>query len=66
MVLCDLNGLKQLNNTYGHAAGDAILKVIAGRLQRLSRRHDTVARLGGDEFVLLLRQRPTGGRPMNS
>jgi diguanylate cyclase (GGDEF)-like protein/PAS domain S-box-containing protein len=60
VVFCDLDGFKQVNDTHGHAGGDAVLKAVAQRLQRLLRRHDTAARLAGDEFVLLLRHLPAG------
>ncbi|MBB6592161.1 GGDEF domain-containing protein, partial [Ralstonia solanacearum] len=45
---------KRINDTYGHAAGDAVLVEVARRLQHTVRRTDTVARLAGDEFVILL------------
>lgn len=53
LVLADLDGLKQANDTHGHLAGDAILAEVAQRMQRLGARALCVARLGGDEFAML-------------
>lgn len=58
-MLLDLNGFKQINDTYGHQAGDAVLKAVARRLQAAVRETDTVARLSGDEFVLVLANQPS-------
>lgn len=54
VMMCDLDGFKQINDTLGHEAGDAVLKVVARRLEVAVRESDTVARQGGDEFVILL------------
>lgn len=58
VVMLDLDGFKQVNDTHGHAAGDALLVGIAERLRRHTRRVDMVSRFGGDEFVVLLRGVP--------
>ena len=55
LLYLDLDGFKEINNTLGHAAGDALLKMTAARLAETVREEDTVARLGGDEFVIVLR-----------
>lgn len=54
MLYLDLDGFKQINDTYGHDAGDAVLQEAARRMTETVRRGDTVARIGGDEFVVLL------------
>src|SRR5580700_6731597 len=52
VVYLDLDGFKQVNNAFGHAAGDGLLQMVAGRLLATVREEDTVARLGGDEFIM--------------
>ncbi len=58
-VLIDLDNFKTINDTFGHEAGDAVLKVVARRLQSAVRESDTVARMSGDEFVLVLVDQPS-------
>jgi len=55
IVMLDLNGLKPINDSHGHRAGDAALLEFARRLSGSLRQSDTAARLGGDEFGVLLR-----------
>ncbi len=50
----DLDGFKQINDTYGHETGDALLHQVGLRIQRLTRHEDLLARIGGDEFALVL------------
>ena len=54
IVLLDLDGFKEINDSLGHGAGDHVLVTVAARLATLSRRRDCVARLGGDEFAVLV------------
>ncbi|HZV83089.1 MAG TPA: GGDEF domain-containing protein, partial [Geobacteraceae bacterium] len=52
LAYLDLDNFKQINDTYGHAAGDALLKSIVGNIVGHLRRTDVVGRLGGDEFAI--------------
>jgi diguanylate cyclase (GGDEF)-like protein len=54
LVLLDLDGFKQINDTFGHAAGDECLKQVAARIARACGRADVAARIGGDEFAILI------------
>ena len=54
IVFIDLDGFKQINDSYGHYYGDELLKTTASRILNVVRNNDLVARLGGDEFAILL------------
>jgi diguanylate cyclase (GGDEF)-like protein len=54
VIYIDLNGFKKINDTYGHAAGDDLLKQVASRLLKAFSSRDVVGRWGGDEFVALM------------
>lgn len=54
IIMCDVNGLKLVNDSFGHEAGDDLLKKAAKIIKSACRNFDIVARIGGDEFVVLL------------
>jgi diguanylate cyclase (GGDEF)-like protein len=54
VVVCDLDGFKQINDRFGHLEGNKVLRLVAEALRSRCREYDYVARMGGDEFVLLL------------
>jgi diguanylate cyclase (GGDEF)-like protein len=53
VMVCDLNGFKQINDRYGHLEGDKALRIFANSLREICREYDYVARMGGDEFVIV-------------
>lgn len=54
LLLIDIDEFKQVNDQYGHAAGDAVLRAVAGKLRAILRPRDRAGRIGGDEFVVML------------
>ena len=61
LAMVDVDHFKAVNDTYGHAAGDAVLVEVARRLAKHVRQEDVVARFGGEEFVILLRHTDLAG-----
>jgi len=54
IMVCDLNGFKQVNDSFGHLEGDRLLRLVAQRIKEVCREYDYVARMGGDEFVIVM------------
>jgi diguanylate cyclase (GGDEF)-like protein len=54
IFLIDLDGFKKINDTFGHAAGDGVLTMVANRMKNAIRATDSIVRMGGDEFVIVL------------
>ena len=60
LLMLDLNGFKQINDSYGHDVGDDLLQHVAHNLRDAIRAPDTLARLGGDEFIVIVTDLPLG------
>lgn len=58
VVICDVDHFKQVNDTFGHLAGDYVLRELANILRQEVRKEDLLARYGGEEFIVLLREPP--------
>ena len=54
LVLMDIDHFKQINDTYGHLAGDEVLQELSARIQEITREDEVFARFGGEEFALLI------------
>ncbi len=64
IITFDLDDFKRINDVYGHAAGDLVLKAFADRLSRVIRTSDIAVRMGGDEFLLILPECPESQVPV--
>jgi diguanylate cyclase (GGDEF)-like protein/putative nucleotidyltransferase with HDIG domain len=63
VIVCDMNGFKQINDRHGHLEGDKVLKLFANYMREGCRQYDYVARMGGDEFVMIApNMTPTAAR----
>lgn len=54
IIICDINGLKLINDSFGHSSGDELIKKVANTIKEVCRADDIIARIGGDEFVVIL------------
>ena len=65
LLFVDVDNFKEINDTYGHAAGDTVLCEVVKRLRACVRKSDMVCRFGGDEFVVIILGRRQRGRPLS-
>ncbi|MFN8184553.1 MAG: GGDEF domain-containing protein [Candidatus Nanopelagicales bacterium] len=61
LIMIDLDGMKRINDTYGHTVGDEVLQAVAGRIRGCTHADDAVGRWGGDEFIVLTAASPEQG-----
>ncbi len=54
IIMADIDLFKKINDTYGHLAGDAVLRIISGKMHSLMRSYDSIGRYGGEEFLMIL------------
>ena len=66
MLIADIDHFKSVNDTYGHDAGDSVLREFAQRLRRNTRGIDLACRLGGEEFVVVMPDTPSMSGPGRS